>query len=541
MSPISIPIQQSSSSAANRDEEIERRTEELFEQYKQEVCVRTDRHFAYLMVAQWILGLLLAIFVTPQTWIGATSYIYIHVWFATVLGGLVSALPIYLAVCHPGTTYTRQSIAIAQSIWTALLIHLTGGRIETHFHAFGSMAFLTFYRDWRVIVTASFVVVTDYVVRGTLWPMSVYGVPSDTTYRFIEHTAWLTWIDFFLIANCFSHRRKAINGCRRQAILEWTNADVERQVQQRTEELEKANSDLESEYETREELYSELMAASRTAGKAEVATGILHNVGNVLNSLNISVQTLSEYVYKSPADQLVQASNIIAQQHDVGRFINEDARGKHFPQMLEQLSERLSKDRDNELQELQSLVSSLEHVREVISTQQLVARDGKEILETTRIEQLVADARRITAVDTMAHLMVVQESEPIPPLLTDKHKVLQILINLLNNAEQAIRHYRGNGVLAIKIVQDSDDVRVLVQDDGVGISKENLTKIFAHGFTTKKEGHGFGLHSCALAAQTMGGSLSGASEGEGLGATFSLTLPLEHKDNETTMEAFLNE
>lgn len=539
MSSNSKPIQQSRPAASSRYEQIEERTNELFEQYKHEVCVRTDRHFAYLMGAQWILGVLLAIFVTPHTWIGATSYIHIHVWFATIFGGLVSAVPIYLAMRHPGAKWTRHSIAIAQSTWTALLIHLTGGRIETHFHAFGSMAFLTFYRDWRVIFTATFVVVTDHVARGTLWPMSVYGIPSDTSYRFIEHTAWLTWLDVFLVANCVSHRRKAIKGCRRQATLEWTNADVERQVQQRTKELEKANSDLEREYEAREELYTELMTASRKAGKAEVATGVLHNVGNVLNSLNVSVQTLSEYVHKSPADKLVQASNVIAQQSDVGRFINEDARGKHFPRMLEQLSERLSQDRENELQELQSLVSSLDHAREVISTQQVVARDGKEVLETVRIDQLVADARRITGIDAKTHLEVVQESEPIPPLLTDKHKVLQILINLLNNAEQAIRQYRGNGVLVIKIVQDPDDVRVLVQDDGMGISKENLTKIFGHGFTTKQEGHGFGLHSCALAAQTMGGSLSVASEGEGFGATFSLTLPIEHKANETTMEAFL--
>ena len=539
MSPIRKPFQQSSTGASTRDEQIELRTQELFEQDKHEVYVRTDRHFAYLMGAQWVLGVLLAIFVTPQTWIGATPYVHIHVWVAAVFGGLVSAGAIYLAIRHPGAEWTRHSIAIAQSTWTALLIHLTGGRIETHFYAFGSMAFLAFYRDWRVIVTATCVIITDYVARGTLWPMSVYGVPSDTTTRLIEHTAWLTWIDIFLVASCVSHRRQAIDGCRRQATLEWTNADVEHQVQQRAYELKKVNSDLEHEYEAREELYTELMAASKKAGRAEVATGVLHNVGNVLNSLNVSVQTLSEYVRKSPADKLVQASNIISQQSDVGRFINEDSRGKHFPQMLEQLSERLSKDRENELHEIQSLVSSLEHAREVISTQQIVARDGKDVLETIRIEQLVADARRITGVDTKTHLEVVQENKPITPLLTDKHKVLQILINLLNNAEQAIRNYRGNGVLAITIHQDPDDVRVLIQDDGMGISKENLTKIFGHGFTTKKEGHGFGLHSCALAAQTLGGSLSVASEGEGFGATFSLTLPIEHKANETTMEALL--
>ncbi|MEM7478929.1 MAG: hypothetical protein AAF483_28435, partial [Planctomycetota bacterium] len=328
----------------SRGIEKEHRTRILFDAFRRNISMRTDRSFVWLMMGQWLLGIFLAAFVSPSTWIGATPSVHIHVWIATIFGGVLAAFPILMALLYPGTARTRHTMAIAQGVWTAFLIHLTGGRIETHFHAFGSMAFLVFYRDWKVLLTATSVVVIDHVVRGSLWPISVYGVAFDSTYRFIEHAAWLTWLDVFLIASCFRHQREAYDICRRRAELECANAEVECRVQQRTQELERATHELEAEYAAREALHSELMSASRKAGKAEVATGVLHNVGNVLNSLNVSGQVLAEKVTNSPVDKLAKTAEILKEQDDIAEFL-ETERGRFFPQVIEQLYEKFEKGR----------------------------------------------------------------------------------------------------------------------------------------------------------------------------------------------------
>ena len=131
----------------------------------------------------------------PQTWIGATSYTHLHVWAAIFLGGAISGLPVYLALKRPGRSSTRHTIAVAQMLTSALLIHLTGGRIETHFHVFGSLAFLAFYRDWRVLVSATVVVAVDHLLRGLFWPQSVFGVLTPSSWRWLEHAGWVIFED----------------------------------------------------------------------------------------------------------------------------------------------------------------------------------------------------------------------------------------------------------------------------------------------------------------------------------------------------------
>ena len=132
--------------------------------------------FLWLMVAQWLFGIFIAVTVSPFAWEGKTRVVSNHVVAAVVLGGLLSALPIALILLRPGWVGTRHVIAFSQMMWSALLIHLTGGRIETHFHVFGSLAFLAFYRDWKVLVTATVTVAADHFVRGLFMPESVYGV-----------------------------------------------------------------------------------------------------------------------------------------------------------------------------------------------------------------------------------------------------------------------------------------------------------------------------------------------------------------------------
>jgi hypothetical protein len=181
---------------------VVRRADARFDAHRQEILRTTDRTFAWLMVAQWLFAILLAVTVSPYAWQGKEKTVHVHVWAAIFLGGAITILPVALALLRPGALLTRHVIAAAQMFWSALLIHLTGGRIETHFHVFGSLAFLAFYRDWPVLITGVAVVATDHFMRGILWPESVYGISNPEWWRFLEHAAWVIFTAVFLILSC---------------------------------------------------------------------------------------------------------------------------------------------------------------------------------------------------------------------------------------------------------------------------------------------------------------------------------------------------
>ena len=178
------------------------RADELFTAYQREIHERTDRLFAWLMGAQWIAGIVFALWASPLAWFGPESRTHLHVWAAVIVGGVISLFPALLGLFRPGLPSTRYTIATAQMLMGALLIHLTGGRIETHFHVFGSLAFLAFYRDWRVLVPATVVVAADHIIRGAFWPESVYGVVVASQWRWLEHAAWVVFENVFLVASC---------------------------------------------------------------------------------------------------------------------------------------------------------------------------------------------------------------------------------------------------------------------------------------------------------------------------------------------------
>lgn len=171
------------------------RATELFRAHQQRIFVRTDRLFAWLMGIEWLAAIAAALWISPRTWAGTSSAIHPHVWAAVLLGGLLSSLPVFLALRHPGLPLTRFTIASGQMLISGLLIHLTGGRIETHFHVFGSLAFLAFYRDWRVFIPATLVVAADHLIRGFLWPQSVFGIATSEPWRWLEHAGWVLFED----------------------------------------------------------------------------------------------------------------------------------------------------------------------------------------------------------------------------------------------------------------------------------------------------------------------------------------------------------
>ncbi len=216
---------------------VRQRAAELFRQHQRQIFETTDRMFAVLMVIQWLASIAAAYWISPYTWSGPESHVHIHVWAAWLLGGTITAAPVAFALLLPGRAITRHVVAVAQMLTSALLIHLTGGRIETHFHVFGSLAFLAFYRDWKVLITASVVVAADHLLRGFFWPQSGLWRAQRTWWRSMEHAGWVVFEDVILVRWCFLGIREMQAIALRTAELENTNERVEQTVVERTAEL----------------------------------------------------------------------------------------------------------------------------------------------------------------------------------------------------------------------------------------------------------------------------------------------------------------
>jgi C4-dicarboxylate-specific signal transduction histidine kinase len=305
---------------------------------------------------------------------------------------------------------------------------------------------------------------------------------------------------------------------------------VQNTLEHQVQELQHEIAERKRAEEEIEALHNQLVEASRHAGMAEVATGVLHNVGNVLNSVNVSSTLLADRLRKSRAPNVARAADLLRERNgDLAQWLAEDEKGKMLPAYLAELGRHLSAEHGEMTAELELLVKNVEHIKEIVAMQQNYAKVSG-FSEALPVEKLVEDALQMNAAAFERHrVRVVRDFEDVPNVRVDKHKVLQILVNLLRNAKYAMDACRERR-LDIRIQRAGEAaVRVVVRDTGCGIPPENLTRIFSHGFTTKKDGHGFGLHSGALAAREMGGILTAESEGHGRGATFVLELPVaEH-------------
>lgn len=298
-------------------------------------------------------------------------------------------------------------------------------------------------------------------------------------------------------------------------------------------ELQAANEGLEQRVEDRtrelKDTQSELLDTARQAGMAEIATNVLHNVGNVLNSVNISADLVTRKLRTSKALGLGKAMQLINDHsHDLGEFITRDEKGKLLPGYLNQLVDAIAIEQQSITEELVQLSKSVDHIKDIVATQQSYA-GASSLVEPLHVSDLLEDALRMNSgALTRHHVTVVKEYSDVPRVMGDKHRLLLILINLISNAKYAMSDLSDRPrqmTLGVKVV-DNKTLQVSVKDEGEGIAPENMTRIFAHGFTTRKEGHGFGLHSCALAAIEMNGHLSAFSDGPGKGALFTLQIPL---------------
>ena len=492
-------------------------TDALLQEHQRRIWKSTDRLMCWLMHFEWLLGITLAVWRTPFTWEGSTRYIHPHVWAAIFLGYAITCGPALMAIWFPGRVATRHVVAIGQMMMSGLLIDLGGGQIEMHFQIFGTLAFLAFYRDWRVVVTASAVTALDHITRGFLLPQSIYGVSYASGWITVEHIAWVLFEDAFLVVACVRGVREMRGIAISRALLERSHHDIEQKVLERTAELRSAQN--------------ELMKSARGAGMAEIATSVLHNVGNVLNSVNVSAGIVADKVRTSEVSSLARVSELIATHHgDLPAFLTQDDRGKLIPSFIADLAECLGDEQTIVLREVENLSHGIEHIKQIVAAQQTMAKSST-IRTAVRPATLFDNALGIETAGAPARFKVHKRFAEISEIMLDQHKVLQILINLITNASQAVAS-RPIGerevTLSLQIARTEagDRLQFQVADNGMGISPENINRIFTHGFSTKKNGHGFGLHGAVNAAREMDGSLSVQSDGEGKGAVFTLALPI---------------
>jgi signal transduction histidine kinase len=312
------------------------------------------------------------------------------------------------------------------------------------------------------------------------------------------------------------------------------HATLEQRVQDRTLALRDSNEQLAESLERLTSAQRQLVEVSRKAGMSEIATSVLHNVGNVLNSVNVSANLVEERVSQLRARNIGKLAELVRQHRDdLPRFFAEDPRAASFSSYLDALGRAVDADQQHLVGELSSLRRNVDHIKAIIMLQQDFAKTPNGVAERLSLIELIEDALCFDRPAYERHgILVERRFEPLAPVVADRHKILQILTNLLSNARHAVAaqppELRRVAIRACK-VEDNHVIEVI--DTGCGVASENLGRVFNLGFTTRADGHGFGLHSSACAATELGGTLTCHSDGRDRGARFRLCLPLAAADS----------
>ena len=464
-------------------EDITPRVRELVEEQQNRFYFQTSRLFTILMLVQWVAGIAAAIWISPRTWAGSTSHVHLHVWLALLLGGAITSLPVFLTITRPCAVFTRHTVAVCQMLMSALLIHLSGGRIETHFHVFGSLAFLAYYRDWRVLIPATIVVAADHAGRGVYFPQSVFGILTASPWRWLEHAAWVAFEDVILVKMCLQGVQEMWEIARRQASIESSTLQLEDKVRERTLELEHAKEAAE--------------AASRA--KSEFLANMSHEIRTPMNGV-LGMTELALYTDLSPEQReyLLVAKNsadaLLTVINDILDFSKIEAG------ML-----------DLNLAEFQPR----ESIEETVKTLALSAHQ-KDL-------ELVCDIHSSTPDYVRA----------------DEMRIRQILVNLVGNAVKFTE--RGEVVISVDARPRGDagngkapsgvELNFSIRDTGIGISPEKQGTIFqaftqADSSSTRRHGGtGLGLTISKRLVELMGGRIWVESEYK-RGSTFGFTVPV---------------
>jgi len=556
------------------------RAEELFQQHRQEIFRHTDKLFAKLMLAQWVFCIVLALVISPRTWDGESSQIHIHVWSAIFLGGAISLFPAWMTRVWPGAVLTRHVVAVAQMLMSALLIGLTGGRIETHFHVFGSLVILSFYRDWRVLIPATLVVALDHFLRGIYWPYSVYGVLNASPWRSIEHAGWVIFENVFLVFSCLRSIHEMRFIANRTAALEASdqnsrqlfdeapigmavvdlNNEGFKQVNARltqmigyseeellgrtplnithpddlaeTKRLVKAmlagadHCSVEKRYIRKD---GEILWATRTACIIRDKTGQPCNF--LIMVEDITERKRAEAALREAKEEADRANR--AKSEFLSRMSHELRTPLNAILGFGQLLER-QKPTEQQRSRVQHIISAGRHllnlIDEVLDISRIEAGHLQLSVEPVAVAEVLEEAldlMRPLAENRAMEISVDAKLDTDLHVLADRQRLKQVLLNLLTNS---VKYTEVGGRVAVSIdASHSSRMRVLVTDTGAGIAADKQARLFTPfdrlGVEQSGvEGTGLGLALCQRLMHAMGGEI-GVSSRVGKGSAFWIELP----------------
>ncbi len=456
---------------------INKRTEELLQLAQSDIYKSTDRMFVKLMIFQWLFGILIAFIISPQAWEGSQSAVHTHLLAAIFLGGGIFILPVLFGIFKPGHTYTRYSIAVAQMLYSGLLIHLTGGRIETHFHIFGSLAFLAFYRDWKVLIIATVVTTLDHWLRGVYWPLSIFGVLTAGPFRWVEHAGWVVFEVIVLIRTCL------------RSLVEM------RKIAQDKAELETKNEQLSNAMNELQSTYKQLMESEKLEAKLQMQNEFTSTVSHELRTPLASIKGSIDIVMSGSAGAVTEDQN---------KFLS---KAKSNIDRLKRLIDDFL-----DFSKLESGMVKLElgstHIQRIV----------EEVIE---LHKPVAAKKRVTLKNNMP--------ADLPQVSCDPDRINQVLTNLINNAIKFTD--KGEIAVSAKVIAEKKSIQICVQDTGEGMKQEDVAKIFekfqqvGDPLKRKTGGTGLGLAICKQIVHQHGGEIWVESQiGEGSRFYFSLSL-----------------
>lgn len=510
---------------------LDTKTQTLADEHKRSIYTRTDQLFVVLMSVQFVAAIAAAWLISPRAWKGDSSNVHIHVISSMVLGALLAFVPISMVLKNPGAKINQYVISVAQLAFSGLFIHLLGGRIEAHFHVFGSLAFLSFYRDWKVLIPATLVTGADHLLRGIFWPESIFGIIAPAPWRAIEHAGWVVFENIFLIYGCITSTKEINLIATRRSELESTNEKIELLVEERTNELEQTLTALHSEHEHRTGMEKQLSEAQKLESIGQLAAGIAHEINTPAQYVGDNTRFI-----QGEFAGLLKVMDKYASQLDLkSPKLSWEERSADIQAILEEVDYEFI--REEIPAAISQSIEGIDRITHIVKAMKDFSHPGSSNKEPANLNDAIMSTATVCsnrwkyAADIEYDL---DDSAPVVPCLLGE--LNQVVLNLIVNAADAIESHTSDGekgLINISTRTLDDEFEIQVNDNGGGMPDKVRNKIFDPFFTTKDVGKGTG-QGLAISRDVIvtkhQGTLDCVSE-EGVGTTFTIRLPLTNSCN----------